>query len=165
MILIIGCSCWHILVERQKGICWCPWGGHCHLGLVRIAWVSPSFSCMPCIDSVPCNLVPVVQCYNIHQQVSLLAFSLLALCSTYCYDELQSKSLIDRSPPHIPDVHLPEEPFLQVATALRIEINGTLALLRDIASGRDVKKFLGVRFFAMCFFLKIIICYFLGQNI
>ncbi|PSS03991.1 Reticulon-like protein [Actinidia chinensis var. chinensis] len=50
---------------------------------------------------------------------------------------------IKKSPPLIPDVHLPEEPFLQVAAALRIEINGALALLRDIASGRDVKKFLG----------------------
>ncbi|PSS24234.1 Reticulon-like protein [Actinidia chinensis var. chinensis] len=53
-------------------------------------------------------------------------------------------TFINKSPPHIPDVHLPEEPFLQVAAALRIEINGALALLRDIASGRDVKKFLGV---------------------
>ncbi|GFY97383.1 VIRB2-interacting protein 2 [Actinidia rufa] len=50
---------------------------------------------------------------------------------------------IKKSPPLIPDVHLPEEPFLQVAAALRIEINRALALLRDIASGRDVKKFLG----------------------
>ena len=57
---------------------------------------------------------------------------------------LQSKWYDYRSPPRIPEVHLPEEPFLQVASALRIEINRALGMLRDIAAGRDLKKFLGV---------------------
>lgn len=52
----------------------------------------------------------------------------------------------DRKPPHIPEIHLPQDPFLQVASALRIEINRALALLREIASGRELKKFLGVSF-------------------
>lgn len=50
----------------------------------------------------------------------------------------------DRKPPHIPEVQLAEGPILQVASALRIEINGALALLREIASGRELKKFLAV---------------------
>ncbi|TYH43105.1 hypothetical protein ES332_D11G105400v1 [Gossypium tomentosum] len=48
------------------------------------------------------------------------------------------------TPPHIPEVHLPEEPFLQVASALTLELNQALKLLRDIASGRNPKKFLMV---------------------
>ncbi|XP_055817195.1 reticulon-like protein B5 [Solanum dulcamara] len=46
--------------------------------------------------------------------------------------------------PHIPEVHLPEGPILQVAYALRNEINRALALLREIVSGRELKKFLAV---------------------
>ncbi|CAL5339958.1 unnamed protein product [Camellia sinensis] len=52
-------------------------------------------------------------------------------------------TFINKTPPHIPEVHLPEEPFLQVASALRIEINRALVVLRDIASGKDIKMFLG----------------------
>jgi hypothetical protein len=49
-----------------------------------------------------------------------------------------------RSPPRIPEVGLPENCVLEVASAVRAEINCALAVLRDIASGRDLKKFLGV---------------------
>ncbi|KAL8495092.1 hypothetical protein ACS0TY_019307 [Phlomoides rotata] len=51
---------------------------------------------------------------------------------------------INKRPPHIPEVRLPAEPFLEVASALRIEINRAFTVLREIASGRDLKKFLGV---------------------
>lgn len=47
-----------------------------------------------------------------------------------------------RSPPRIPDVHIPEDPLLQFSSALRIELNRGFDVLRDIASGRDPKKFL-----------------------
>lgn len=53
-------------------------------------------------------------------------------------------TFINKKPPHIPEVHLPEGPILQVASALRIEINRALDLLREIASGRELKKFLAV---------------------
>ncbi|GLT78163.1 hypothetical protein SLA2020_497090 [Shorea laevis] len=51
---------------------------------------------------------------------------------------------INKSPPRIPQVHIPEEPVLQFADALRSEINRAFAVLHDIASGRDLKKFLSV---------------------
>ncbi|RAL51435.1 hypothetical protein DM860_010937 [Cuscuta australis] len=51
---------------------------------------------------------------------------------------------LKKSPLHIPEVKIPEKIVLDVASALRIEINGALASLRDIASGKDLKKFLGV---------------------
>lgn len=53
-----------------------------------------------------------------------------------------ASTFINKSRPHIPEFHIPEEPVLQVAAALRIEINNVFAFLRDIASGRDLKKFL-----------------------
>ncbi|KAF8379619.1 hypothetical protein HHK36_029060 [Tetracentron sinense] len=53
-------------------------------------------------------------------------------------------TFINKSPPHIPEVYLPEDPVLQIASALRIEINQCFAVLRDMASGRDLKKFLTV---------------------
>lgn len=59
-----------------------------------------------------------------------------------CFVECQI--MYCRSPPRIPEVHLPEEPFLQVASALRIEINRGFAVLHSIGSGRDLKKFLMV---------------------
>ncbi|XP_051143824.1 reticulon-like protein B1 [Andrographis paniculata] len=51
---------------------------------------------------------------------------------------------IKKSPPKIPEVVIPEDVFLGVASALRIELNRAFAILHDIASDRDLKKFLGV---------------------
>ncbi|GLT90826.1 hypothetical protein SLE2022_087430 [Rubroshorea leprosula] len=51
---------------------------------------------------------------------------------------------INKSTPRIPQVHIPEEPVRRFADALRFEINRAFAVLHDIASGRDLKKFLSV---------------------
>lgn len=51
-------------------------------------------------------------------------------------------TFIHKAPPRIPAVHLPEEPFREVASALTIEINHGLGALHAIASGRDLKTFL-----------------------
>ncbi|GLU24346.1 hypothetical protein SLE2022_402890 [Rubroshorea leprosula] len=51
---------------------------------------------------------------------------------------------INKSPPQIPEVVLPEKCILEFASALTIEINRGLAVVREVASGRDLKKFLGV---------------------
>ncbi|KAF5464370.1 hypothetical protein F2P56_014450 [Juglans regia] len=67
--------------------------------------------------------------------ILILALAILFLWSN-------AYTFIKKTPPRIPEVHLPEEPFLQVAAALRIEINHTFAVLRDIVTGRDLKKFL-----------------------
>ena len=42
----------------------------------------------------------------------------------------------------MPEVKIPEGPFIQVVSALTTEVNRALAVLRSIASGRDLKKFL-----------------------
>uniref|UniRef100_A0A5B6YZG7 Reticulon-like protein n=1 Tax=Davidia involucrata TaxID=16924 RepID=A0A5B6YZG7_DAVIN len=77
------------------------------------------------------HLLPLV-CH-----ILILLFAVLFLWSN-------ASTFINKSPPCIPEVHLPEDPFLQVASALRIEINRALAVLRHIACGRELKKFLGV---------------------
>ena len=61
-----------------------------------------------------------------------------------------------RSPPKIPEVSIPEKPLLEIVSALRIEINQGLAAIRDIASGKDLKKFLAVRS-ASCFYCLLLI--------
>ena len=55
-----------------------------------------------------------------------------------------ASNFINKRPPQIPNLHIPEDPVLQFASALRIEINTALDVLRDIASGRDLKMFLTV---------------------
>lgn len=49
--------------------------------------------------------------------------------------------------PQFPQVALDEDTVLKVAFALRLEINNALEVLRQIASGKDLKKFLAVYFF------------------
>ncbi|CAI9094207.1 OLC1v1029901C1 [Oldenlandia corymbosa var. corymbosa] len=64
-----------------------------------------------------------------------------------------ASSFINKSPPRIPEVTLPEKPILQFASDLRLAINQGFAILRDIASGRDLKMFLlviaGLWFFSI----------------
>ncbi|XP_019177792.1 PREDICTED: reticulon-like protein B2 [Ipomoea nil] len=67
---------------------------------------------------------------------------ILALAISFLWSN--ASTFINKSPPQIPSVILPQDTVLNVASALRIEINRTLAVLREIASGKDVKKFLAV---------------------
>ncbi|XP_042480687.1 reticulon-like protein B2 [Macadamia integrifolia] len=53
-------------------------------------------------------------------------------------------TFIHKSPPRIPEVSIPEEPVIEFAAAVRFEINRAFAVLRDAATGRDLKKFLAV---------------------
>ncbi|XP_047327490.1 reticulon-like protein B3 [Impatiens glandulifera] len=49
-----------------------------------------------------------------------------------------------KSPLRIPEISIPEEPIHQITSVLRLEINRTIEILRDIASGKDLKQFLYV---------------------
>ncbi|KAB2067068.1 hypothetical protein ERO13_A09G191300v2 [Gossypium hirsutum] len=53
-------------------------------------------------------------------------------------------AFINKSPLCIPEVHIPKDPVIEFAEALRFESNLAFTVLRDIASGRDLKKFLYV---------------------
>ncbi|GER46684.1 reticulon-like protein [Striga asiatica] len=67
---------------------------------------------------------------------------ILALAISFLWTN--ASTFINKSPPKIPQVVVPEDFVLGVASALRIEFNGAFATLREIASGRDIKKFLAV---------------------
>ncbi|KAL1809438.1 hypothetical protein DCAR_0728975 [Daucus carota subsp. sativus] len=66
--------------------------------------------------------------------------SILALAIMFLWSNVST--FINKSPPRIPEVQLPEDLFLQIAAELRIEINRALAMLRNVASGREIKSFL-----------------------
>ncbi|KAL2892109.1 Reticulon-like protein B5 [Bienertia sinuspersici] len=55
-----------------------------------------------------------------------------------------ASTFINKSPPHIPEITLPEKPILEAIGALRAELNRGLGVLHDIAMGKDLKKFLAV---------------------
>ncbi|CAH1429247.1 unnamed protein product [Lactuca virosa] len=55
-----------------------------------------------------------------------------------------ASAFINKSPPKIPQVVIPEKPVLEIVSTLRIELNKGFAAIRDIASGKDLKKFLSV---------------------
>ncbi|KAK2973772.1 hypothetical protein RJ640_018980 [Escallonia rubra] len=93
------------------------------LGGVTAIWVL--------FELVGYNLIPLI-CHGL-----ILSLAVLFLWSN-------ASTFINKSKPYIPEVHIPEEPVLQLAAALRIEINRAIVTLRDIASGRDLKKFLGM---------------------
>lgn len=65
---------------------------------------------------------------------------ILALAGSFLWSN--ASTFINKAPPRIPEVHIPEEPVLQIAAALRIEINRAIGILRGIALGKDLKKFL-----------------------
>ncbi|XP_062189357.1 reticulon-like protein B2 [Phragmites australis] len=55
-----------------------------------------------------------------------------------------ASSFINKSPPRIPEVIIPEDVIVNIALSTRYEINWAFANLRQIALGRDIKKFLMV---------------------
>ncbi|XP_075496587.1 reticulon-like protein B5 [Primulina tabacum] len=73
-----------------------------------------------------------------------LVCHILILGLTLLFLWANASTFINKSPPKMPEVILPEDIVLGVASALRLEFNTSVAILRDIASGKDLKKFLAV---------------------
>lgn len=82
------------------------------------------------------------ECLEYHLLSLICHLLIFALAILFLWSN--ASTFIHKSPPHIPDVQIPEKAVLEFASALRFEINQTLAVLREIASGKDLKKFLGV---------------------
>ncbi|CAA6671592.1 unnamed protein product [Spirodela intermedia] len=81
----------------------------------------------------------------------LLQYHLLALVChglilslTLLFIWSYASSFINKSPPRIPEVKIPEDLIVNIALALRFEINRAFSVLKDIASGHDLRKFLAV---------------------
>ncbi|KZV36460.1 hypothetical protein F511_15965 [Dorcoceras hygrometricum] len=69
--------------------------------------------------------------------VLILALAILFLWSN-------ASTFINKSPPTIPEVIIPEDIVLGVASALCIEFNQACSIFQDIARGKELKKFLAV---------------------
>ncbi|KAI4372613.1 hypothetical protein MLD38_010822 [Melastoma candidum] len=91
------------------------------LGVATVVWIL--------FELVEYHLLTLV-CHAL-----ILALAVLFLWSN-------ANAFINKSPPRIPEVSIPEQPVIEFASVLRVEINRTFAILREIASGRDLKKFL-----------------------
>lgn len=55
-----------------------------------------------------------------------------------------ASNFMTKLPPRIPEVSLPEKPILEIVGAFRAEVNRGLEILHDVATGKDLKKFLAV---------------------
>ncbi|KAG6480329.1 reticulon-like protein B2 [Zingiber officinale] len=53
-----------------------------------------------------------------------------------------ASTFISKSRPNIPEISIPEDPVVSVALSLGHQLNWLLASLREVALGRDLKKFL-----------------------
>ncbi|KAJ1384971.1 Reticulon [Sesbania bispinosa] len=67
---------------------------------------------------------------------------ILALAALFLWSN--ASVFIHKSPLQIPHIAIPEECVLEVVSALRVEINQAFVVLREIGTGRDLKKFLTV---------------------
>ncbi|KAL8138476.1 hypothetical protein V2J09_004477 [Rumex salicifolius] len=81
----------------------------------------------------------------------LLEYHLLTLiCHTLIFSLAvlflwaNASTFINKSPPCIPEVNLPQQAILDFASAVSYELNRGLHLLHEIALGRELKKFLVV---------------------
>ncbi|KAG7548815.1 Reticulon [Arabidopsis suecica] len=78
--------------------------------------------------------------FEYHLLAFLCHFAIFALAALFLWSN--ACTFIHKASPHIPEVHIPEDPVLQLVSGLRIEINRGLTVLRNIASGKDIKKFI-----------------------
>ncbi|CAM8989962.1 unnamed protein product [Rhodiola kirilowii] len=69
---------------------------------------------------------------------------ILILFLTLSFLWSNTSSFINKSPPKIPEISIPEKTVLELVSALTYELNRALVILRDIASGKDLKTFLVV---------------------
>jgi len=78
--------------------------------------------------------------YNLLPLVSHVLIGALAIVFLWS----KATVVIKKSPPDIPQVQISEELAANIVKVLRTDINRALALLREIALGHDLMKFLGV---------------------
>ncbi|CAN1751387.1 Reticulon-like protein B3 [Linum perenne] len=73
-------------------------------------------------------------------------FSILSLAILFLWSNastfINKCAHLIRSPPKIPEVVIPEKCILEIASVLRVQFNHGVTVIRELASGRDIKKFL-----------------------
>ncbi|CAN1751386.1 Reticulon-like protein B3 [Linum perenne] len=73
-------------------------------------------------------------------------FSILSLAILFLWSNastfINKCVVFSSSPPKIPEVVIPEKCILEIASVLRVQFNHGVTVIRELASGRDIKKFL-----------------------
>ncbi|KAM7504828.1 hypothetical protein LguiB_003732 [Lonicera macranthoides] len=92
--------------------------------------------------SVATALWVLFELLEYHLLTLLCHIQIVALAIIFLWSKLST--LINKAPLQIPELQISDGTAIGVASALRIEIKNALEILRDIASGTDVKKFLAV---------------------
>ncbi|OAY58819.1 hypothetical protein MANES_02G209200v8 [Manihot esculenta] len=82
------------------------------------------------------------ECAGYHLLTFVCHSLILTLATLFLWSNLAS--FVNMSPPEFPKVTLPEHLFVNILLCLRAEINKAFITLRDVASGKDLKKFLSV---------------------
>ncbi|XP_020210169.1 reticulon-like protein B1 [Cajanus cajan] len=77
-----------------------------------------------------------------HLITFLCHLMILSLAALFLWSN--ASVFIHKSPLQIPHIAIPEDCFVEAASALRTEINRALVILREIGTGRDLKKFLSI---------------------
>ncbi|CAK7323461.1 unnamed protein product [Dovyalis caffra] len=82
------------------------------------------------------------ECIGYHLLTFVCHFLVLSLATIFLWSNVAS--YINVSPPNLPEVTLPDELFASFLLLLRGVINRACTTFQDVASGKDLKKFLKV---------------------
>lgn len=101
------------------------------------------------------------ECMEYHFLTFVCHVLILSLAILFIW--INSAAFLKRSPPHIPEIVIPEAAIHNLASDLRLEVNRAFAILHEVATGRDLKKYLlvvaGLWFFSVigswCDFLSL----------
>jgi len=80
------------------------------------------------------------ECMEYHFLTFVCHVLILSLAILFIW--INSAAFLKRSPPHIPEIAIPEDSIHSFASELRVEVNGAFAVLHEVATGRDLKKYL-----------------------
>lgn len=80
------------------------------------------------------------ECMDYHFLTFVCHVLILSLAILFIW--INSAAFLKRSPPHIPEIAIPEDVIHNLASDLRVEVNAIFRVLHEVATGRDLKKYL-----------------------
>lgn len=80
------------------------------------------------------------ECMEYHFLTFVCHVLILSLAILFIW--INSAAFLKRSPPHIPEIAIPEDAIHGLASELRFEVNRAFAVLHEVATGRNLKKYL-----------------------
>ncbi len=80
------------------------------------------------------------ECMEYHFLTFVCHVLILSLAILFIW--INSAAFLKRSPPHIPEIVIPEATIHNCASEFRVEVNRGFAVLHEVATGKDLKKYL-----------------------